>query len=57
MRADGQNYIITLSAESRMTTSKKYIPASLRRLANLLKQGLITEEEHAAQRTRILNEL
>ncbi len=39
-----------------MTTSKKYIPASLRRLANLLKQGLITEEEHA-QRTRILNEL
>ena len=33
------------------------IPARLRRLANLLKQGLITEEEHAAQRTRILNEL
>ena len=33
------------------------IPTRLRRLANLLKQGLITEEEHAAQRTRILNEL
>ena len=33
------------------------IPARLRRLANLLKQGLITEEEHAAQRMRILNEL
>ena len=33
------------------------IPARLRRLADLLKQGLITEEEHAAQRTRILNEL
>ena len=33
------------------------VPARLRRLANLLKQGLITEEEHAAQRTRILNEL
>ena len=33
------------------------IPARLCRLANLLKQGLITEEEHAAQRTRILNEL
>ncbi len=36
---------------------KSPIPARLRRLANLLKQGLITEEEHAAQRTRILNEL
>ena len=33
------------------------IPTRLRRLANLLKQGLITEEEHTAQRTRILNEL
>ena len=33
------------------------IPTRLRRLANLLKQGLITEEEHAIQRTRILNEL
>ncbi len=33
------------------------IPTRLRRLANLLKQGLITEGEHAAQRTRILNEL
>ena len=33
------------------------IPARLRRLANLLKKGLITEEEHAAQRMRILNEL
>ena len=33
------------------------IPARLRRLANLLKQGLITAGEHAAQRTRILNEL
>ena len=40
-----------------MTTLKKYLPTRLRRLANLLKQGLITEEEHAAQRTRILNEL
>ena len=36
---------------------KSPIPARLRRLANLLKQGLITEEEHAAQRMRILNEL
>ena len=33
------------------------IPARLRRLDNLLKQGLITEGEYAAQRTRILNEL
>ena len=40
-----------------MTTLKKYLPTRLRRLANLLKQGLITEEEHAAQRMRILNEL
>ena len=43
------------SAPSRSVASP--IPARLRRLANLLKQGLITEEEHAAQRTRILNEL
>ena len=33
------------------------IPTRLRRLANLLKQGLITEGEYVAQRTRILNEL
>jgi len=33
------------------------VPARLRRLANLLKQGLISKEEHAAQRSRILNEL
>jgi len=33
------------------------IPTRLRRLSNLLKQGLITDEEFTAQRTRILNEL
>ena len=33
------------------------IPTRLRRLSNLLKQGLISNEEFTAQRTRILNEL
>ena len=33
------------------------VPARLRRLDKYLAQGLVTQEEHAVQRTRILTEL
>ena len=39
------------------TPRRESVPVRLRRLARLLSQGLISEDEHAAQRARILAEI